>query len=316
MLSIKTNLSSLVAQTSLQTSTQKLNQAIERMSSGYKINRSSDNAANYSISTNMTTKINAYQVAEDNVSMGLDLLTTATDIISTMQNQAARLSALSTQARNGTYGSQSLAALNSEANAIVAEIMRAYNSSEYNGLGLLNRAFDKLSDSAPQAGESGFIDESAIPNELKAGASGFIDESFAKVDTSSMKTLTEAVAEGKTIKGGTWAIGSTEDLVKLAELTNSTTDNTTGTKFVLSDDIDLSSIENWTPIGDYSTNSSYQFKGTFEGNGHVIRNLKIDRQSKGYQGLFGYTYSGSKIQNVGLENVDISGKDYVGGLVG
>ena len=54
MLSINTNLSSLIAQNSMKTSTDKLNQAIERMTTGFKINRAKDNAANYSISTNMS----------------------------------------------------------------------------------------------------------------------------------------------------------------------------------------------------------------------------------------------------------------------
>ena len=90
MLSINTNLSSLIAQNSMKTSTDKLNQAIERMSSGAKINHAKDNAANYSIATNMTTKINAYQVAEDNVAMGMDLVTTASDTISLMQDKAQR----------------------------------------------------------------------------------------------------------------------------------------------------------------------------------------------------------------------------------
>ena len=55
---------SLIAQRSLNNSTKLLNQAIERMTTGFKINHASDNAANYSISTNMLTKIGAYQVAE------------------------------------------------------------------------------------------------------------------------------------------------------------------------------------------------------------------------------------------------------------
>ena len=303
------------------------------MSTGFKINHASDNAANYSISTNMTTKIGAYEIAEENVSMGLDMLVVTTDILSLMQDKASRLQSLSTQARNGTYGAESIAAMNLEANSIVSDILMMYNNSQYNGIALLNKAFASLPDTAPKAGESGFIDESAVPAELKAGSngfidesavpaelkagsSGFIDESFAKVDTSSMKTLTAAVSEGQTIKGGTWAIGSVEDLKKLAELTNTTTDNTTGTTFVLSNDIDLSSVDNWTPIGDRATNSSYTFKGTFEGNGHVIKNLKINNPTKSSQGLFGYTYSGSKIQNVGVENASVTGNSYVGGLAG
>ena len=69
MLSINTNLSSLIAQRSMKQSTNSLNQAIERMTTGFKINHAKDNAANYSISTNLTTKIGSYNVAEDNCAM-------------------------------------------------------------------------------------------------------------------------------------------------------------------------------------------------------------------------------------------------------
>ena len=102
MLSINTNLSSLISQNSLKNSTSILNEAVERMTTGYKINHAKDNAANYSISTNMTTKLNAYDIAADNVANGMDLVATAMDTISMMQDKAARLNALSTQARHGT----------------------------------------------------------------------------------------------------------------------------------------------------------------------------------------------------------------------
>ena len=65
MLSINTNLSSIIAKNSIKISTNKLNEVIERMSTGYKINHARDNAANYSINTDMSTKIGAYEVAQD-----------------------------------------------------------------------------------------------------------------------------------------------------------------------------------------------------------------------------------------------------------
>ncbi|MBR2386611.1 flagellin FliC, partial [bacterium] len=91
MLSINTNLSSLIAQQSMTSATNKLNQAIERMTTGYKINGAKDNAANYSISTNMTTKINSYMVAEDNVAMGLDMLSTANGSLDQISDKLTRL---------------------------------------------------------------------------------------------------------------------------------------------------------------------------------------------------------------------------------
>ena len=300
-ITINTNLSSLVVQLSMKGSTIDLNRAIERMTTGYKINSAKDDAAGYAVVTGMNTQLGAYRVAETNATTGLDMVSTAVNTLDMMSSQLSRLRSLAVQAQNGTYGADSVSALNTEADTITNSLNRLMNSAEYNGKKLFN-GMELPAGFTP-------IDSP------KAGASGFIDESFTRTDTSSMKTLTSAVTDGETIKGGTWAIGSVEDLVKLAELTNTTTDNTTGTTFVLSEDIDLSSIDNWTPIGDSSTNNSYIFKGTFDGNGHVIKNLKINNPSKSYQGLFGFT-DNATIQNVGLENVNITGQDYVGGLVG
>jgi len=82
--------------------------------------------------------------------------------------------------------------------------------------------------------------------------------------------------------------------------------------YELGGNIDASSIANFTPIG----NSFSKFNGSFDGLGHTIDTLKIDRSGTSYTGLFGYTGSSSVIQNIGLTNVDITGNTYVGGLVG
>ncbi|MBE7712092.1 MAG: hypothetical protein E7Z92_08165, partial [Cyanobacteria bacterium SIG31] len=300
-----------------------------RMTTGFKINHAKDNAANYSISTNMSTQLNAYDIAADNVASGMDLVGYANDIISQMQDKAARLNALSTQARNGTYGAQSLAAINSEASALMSEITRLYSTAEYNNISLFDRVSYTIAEHLPQAGESGFIDETALVSmadtdgevigttteapKAKKAYSGFIENPKTYTDTEVAKM--KRVADVTTfISGEKYSISTAEELQKLANYVNSGK-NTTDVEFVLGADIDLSSISNWTPIGDYSTGSSYKFKGIFDGNGHVIKNLKIDREAL-RQGLFGYTTPTSIIKNIALEGINIKGRKYVGGLVG
>ena len=68
----------------------------------------------------------------------------------------------------------------------------------------------------------------------------------------------------------------------------------------------------WQPIGDQSS----QFTATFEGNGHTVANLFINRGSTDNVGLFGYTGSAAVVRNVGLTDVNVSGRFQVGGLVG
>ena len=62
-------------------------------------------------------------------------------------------------------------------------------------------------------------------------------------------------------------------------------------------------------------NSSNPFTGTFDGGGHKITNLYINRPSTDFVGLFGTIASGSEIKDVGLEDVDIKGNERIGGLV-
>ncbi|MFA7287511.1 MAG: GLUG motif-containing protein [Melioribacteraceae bacterium] len=66
----------------------------------------------------------------------------------------------------------------------------------------------------------------------------------------------------------------------------------------------------WIPIG----NRSYNFKGNYDGNGHVIDHLYINNPNVSYQGLF-YCTEGGTIQNLGLTNVNVYGKEYVGALI-
>ena len=311
MINLNTNLSSLIAQSSMKTSTSKLNQAIERMSTGYKINHAKDNAANYSISTNMTTQLNAYEVASDNVAMGMDLVSTASDIISMMQDRASRLQALSTQARNGTYGAQSLNAIQTEANSIISEITRLYTTAEYNGISLFNRQEYTIAPHLPQAGESGFIDETSVsgadpPPTAKAEYGGFIADPKSYEDSyvDGLPSVLAVVNSTGLEANKEYKVANKDDLSALATFVNNGGD-TTNMTFILANDIDLASIDNWTPIGDYSTNTSYRFKGTFDGNGHVIKNLKINRPDKAYQGLFGVAGVGV-IKNVNIKYASVT----------
>ncbi len=87
-------------------------------------------------------------------------------------------------------------------------------------------------------------------------------------------------------------------------------------KYALGADIDASGGGNFTPISGVGSDYNTPFNGTFDGLGHVIRNLVIEQPSTIYVGLFGYTSSDSVIRNVGLEGGSVNGSGYVGGLVG
>lgn len=107
-------------------------------------------------------------------------------------------------------------------------------------------------------------------------------------------------------------ISSIEDLQSM--------NNDLNADYILVNDIDASETDQWNdgkgfnPIG---PNADNPFKGTFDGQGHAIRNLYIDRSTEEYVGLFGRTTGKNvRISNVKLKEVRIKGGSYVGGLIG
>ena len=266
MLTINTNLSSLLVQSNLKTSTNGLNTAIERMTTGFKINHAKDNAANFSINTKLSSQISAYQVAETNVLMGLDLVSTAEESLDQIIDGYSRLRELAVNAVNGTNSVQSLEAIKAEAESLLSDIERNYKSCEYNNIKLFHK--------------------------------------YAEIDE------TKRVSKQSSfVAGETYYLSNAKDVVALQNLVNSGVD-TTDVKFELARDIDMSGID-FRGIGVDEQNS---FKGTFDGCGYVISNLKINTTENNV-GLFGCTNKAS-IENLGLENCDMSGSGYIGGLVG
>lgn len=137
-LTINTNISSLIAQRNLTKATNSLNSAIERMTTGYKINSASDNAAGYSIARNWEVQLSSLDVAADNAATGADMLTTLEDTYSLVTNHLQRVRDLTEQAANGTYGAESLEAIKSEITARLDEIERIASNCEFNGKKLMD----------------------------------------------------------------------------------------------------------------------------------------------------------------------------------
>ena len=150
-LTINTNIASMVAQRNLDKSTNSLNTSLERLTTGYKINKASDNAAGYSIADKWRTQISSLDEATDNASTGNDLLTTAEQSYGILSEHLQRIRDLTVQASNGTYASTSLRAIQAEIYARLQEINRISANTEFNGVKLM-KYIDKASESAKNKG--------------------------------------------------------------------------------------------------------------------------------------------------------------------
>ena len=308
MINLNTNLGAMIVFSNLKVSTNGLNTAIERMTSGYKINRAGDNAANFSINTKLSTQIGAYSVAEENAMMGLDMLSTASSALDQMSNLASRLRCLAAQAQNGTYGTQSLSAVKSEANALVAEIKSIFGKTEYNGIKLLNSLSEKLIEDEPitQTPPAGIVPDPSY--------NGFIEnpQDYSDAEVAAMTALS-GVSSSTRIRDGQYSITTLEEFEQFAEMSRAA--KIQGGEFVLGADIDLSSYsagEGFIPIA-AGINSSADFKCEFNGNGHTISNLYINRPDTDNVGLFSLMCD---VKNLCLTNVDVIGGKSTGALMG
>ena len=138
---INTNIASLNAQHNLTKSGATLQTALERLSSGLRINSAKDDAAGLAISERMSSQINGLNQATRNANDGISLTQTAQSAISGMTDNLQRLRELAVQAANSTNSASDRASIQSEVSQLVSEIGRVSGTTEFNGIKLLDGTF-------------------------------------------------------------------------------------------------------------------------------------------------------------------------------
>jgi flagellin len=137
-INIRTNLSSLVAQKNLGRTTNGLTQAYERLSSGMRINKASDDAAGLSIADNLYADARLATVAIRNANDGISIIAITDGAIGQITEILSRLGELAEQSANGVYSNTQRSALQLEFSALTSEVARISVTTEFNGLKLLS----------------------------------------------------------------------------------------------------------------------------------------------------------------------------------
>jgi len=140
-LSINTNVASLNAQRNLNRSQGLLNQSLERLSTGLRINSAKDDAAGLAISERFTTQIRGLNQASRNASDGISLAQTAESALGELTNNLQRIRELAVQSVNATNSASDRAALNAEVTQRIAEIDRIAKQTNFNGVKVLDGSF-------------------------------------------------------------------------------------------------------------------------------------------------------------------------------
>jgi len=136
-LRIQNNIEAFNAHRNLTSTAAKAAQSMEKLSSGYRINRAADDAAGLAISEKMRGQINGLAQAQRNTQDGISLVQTAEGSLNEVHSMLQRVRELAVQYQNGTLSSSDQQAIQSEVTQLGAEIERIGSSSSFNGISLL-----------------------------------------------------------------------------------------------------------------------------------------------------------------------------------
>ncbi len=137
---INTNMFSLNAQRNLDRSQGAMGKAIQRLSSGLRINSAKDDAAGLAVAEGITSKIRGLDVAARNANDGISLAQTAEAALSEITNNLQRIRELAVQSANGTLGDTERGYLQTEVDELTSEIKRLVDDTEFNGTKLFASA--------------------------------------------------------------------------------------------------------------------------------------------------------------------------------
>ena len=140
---VNTNMSALKTQRKLNKATNALNNSLERMSTGLKINKAADDAAGMYIATSLATQISGSKVAQSNLETGNNVLSIVEGNLDIVLDNLSRIRDLAVQAANGVYNAATRTAMSDEVKVRSAEITRIAKSADFNGLKLLDGTITK-----------------------------------------------------------------------------------------------------------------------------------------------------------------------------
>jgi flagellin len=141
-INIRTNLPALSAQRNLETTSNRLSTSYQRLSSGLRINRASDDAAGLAIAENLRAGSNTATVAMRNANDGISVITIADQAVGQITTVLNRMAELAEQSSNGVIDNIQRSALQNEFSALTSEIERIAVTTKFNGLNLLKGGDD------------------------------------------------------------------------------------------------------------------------------------------------------------------------------
>ena len=152
---VNTNVNATVAQNALVRNERQMNTAMERLSTGQRINGGKDDAAGLAISSRMTSQIRGLEMGIRNANDAISMISTADGALVEVTNMLQRMRELALQSANGTTTSDDRTYLNSEYQKLISEIDRIAQNTQWNGGSILNHTTTASSTFKYQVGANG-----------------------------------------------------------------------------------------------------------------------------------------------------------------
>lgn len=206
---IQHNIMAMNAYRNYNNNTSALSKNLEKLSSGYKINRAGDDAAGLAISEKMRAQITGLNKAQDNANDGISLVQTAEGALTEVHDMLNRMYELAIQSSNGTYeDGVDRTNLQAEVQALRDEIDRISESSNFNGIELLDGSLTGTSALTLQIGDTAAQQLTVAISSVSAQALGIsqLSVSTAASATSAIDLIKTAINNVSRIRGDLGAI--------------------------------------------------------------------------------------------------------------
>ena len=201
---IQHNIAAINSYRNLSTNQSALSKNLEKLSSGYKINRAGDDAAGLAISETMRSQINGLNQAVNNANDAVGLIQTAEGALTETHSMLQRMKTLTTQAANGTYTKTARDNIQAEINALNKEIGRIATTTEFNG----EKPLSPAAAMGKTANLTFFIGASAVTANAMTVAQQAMTQTALKINTISVKTTTLAFAAMKSVEAAIETVSS------------------------------------------------------------------------------------------------------------
>ncbi|WP_122791401.1 flagellin N-terminal helical domain-containing protein [Intestinibacillus sp. Marseille-P6563] len=257
---IQHNIMAMNAYRNYSNNTSALSKNLEKLSSGYKINRAGDDAAGLAISEKMRAQITGLETAQKNAKDGISLVQTAEGALTEVHDMLNRMVELANQSANGTYDATDRQQLQKEVQQLQSEIDRIADSSNFNGI--------KLLDGSLEAGGTTAVEITGASTSTTAGTAN-VTTAGAAINGATINGL----GTGDQLKISLGSDNGTTYNITLTKQGNTLVDEATGKSYALSTSTvaaDQNAAVNEAITSAINTATGGTFKATVDGTGKLV----------------------------------------------